>query len=244
MDSKDKRIALVTGANKGIGFEIARQLGQAGVTVLLAARDSVLGQAAVSMLRTEGLDVHSIQLNVTDPNTVENAAQWIRARHERLDILVNNAGIGDGADGPPSIGSVEAARKMLETNFLGVLTVTQSMLPLLRKASSASIVNMSSSLGSLGGNADPKSTYYGARLIGYNASKAALNMLTVQLAQELRDTQIIVNSVCPGFVKTDLNGNTGHLSATEAAALPVRLALLRHDRFTGRFMSTEGEVAW
>lgn len=244
MDSKDKRIALVTGANKGIGFEIARQLGQAGVTVLLAARDSVLGQAAVSMLRTEGLDVHSIQLNVTDPNTVENAAQWIRARHERLDILVNNAGIGDGADGPPSIGSVEAARKMLETNFLGVLTVTQSMLPLLRKASSASIVNMSSSLGSLGGNADPKSTYYGARLTGYNASKAALNMLTVQLAQELRDTQIIVNSVCPGFVKTDLNGNTGHLSATEAAALPVRLALLRHDRFTGRFMSTEGEVAW
>ena len=244
MDSKDKRIALVTGANKGIGFEIARQLGQAGVTVLLAARDSVLGQAAVSMLRTEGLDVHSIQLNVTDPNTVENAAQWIRARHERLDILVNNAGIGDGADGPPSIGSVEAARKMLETNFLGVLTVTQSMLPLLRKASSASIVNMSSSLGSLGGNAEPKSTYYGARLIGYNASKAALNMLTVQLAQELRDTQIIVNSVCPGFVKTDLNGNTGHLSATEAAALPVRLALLRHDRFTGRFMSTEGEVAW
>ena len=244
MDSKDKRIALVTGANKGIGFEIARQLGQAGVTVLLAARDSVLGQAAVSMLRTEGLDVHSIQLNVTDPNTVENAAQWIRARHERLDILVNNAGIGDGADGPPSIGSVEAARKMLETNFLGVLTVTQSMLPLLRKASSASIVNMSSSLGSLGGNADPKSTYYGARLTGYNASKAALNMLTVQLAQELRDTQIIVNSVCPGFVKTDLNGNTGHLSATEAAALPVRLALLRHDRFTGRFMSTEGDVAW
>ena len=244
MDSKDKRIALVTGANKGIGFEIARQLGQAGVTVLLAARDSVLGQAAVSMLRTEGLDVHSIQLNVTDPNTVENAAQWIRARHERLDILVNNAGIGDGADGPPSIGSVEAARKMLETNFLGVLTVTQSMLPLLRKASSASIVNMSSSLGSLDGNADPKSTYYGARLIGYYASKAALNMLTVQLAQELRDTQIIVNSVCPGFVKTDLNGNTGHLSATEAAALPVRLALLRHDRFTGRFMSTEGEVAW
>ena len=244
MDSKDKRIALVTGANKGIGFEIARQLGQAGVTVLLAARDSVLGQAAVSMLRTEGLDVHSIQLNVTDPNTVENAAQWIRARHERLDILVNNAGIGDGADGPPSIGSVEAARKMLETNFLGVLTVTQSMLPLLRKASSASIVNMSSSLGSLGGNADPKSTYHGARLTGYNASKAALNMLTVQLAQELRDTQIIVNSVCPGFVKTDLNGNTGHLSATEAAALPVRLALLRHDRFTGRFMSTEGEVAW
>ena len=244
MDSKNKRVALVTGANKGIGFEIARQLGQAGVMVLLAARESLLGQAAASILRTEGLDVHSIQLNVTDPTTVENAAQGIRERHGRLDILVNNAGIADGADGPPSIGSVEAVRRMLETNFLGVLTVTQSMLPLLRKASSASIVNMSSSLGSLDGNADPKSTYYGARLIGYNASKAALNMLTVQLAQELRDTHIIVNSVCPGFVKTDLNGNTGHLSTTQAAALPVRLALLRHDRFTGRFMSTEREVAW
>ncbi len=118
------------------------------------------------------------------------------------------------------------------------------MLALLRNSNSASIVNMSSSLGSLGDNGDHNSKCYGAQLIGYNASKAALNMLAVQLAQELRGTQIIVNSACPGFVKTDLNGNISHLSAARAAVLPVRLALLRHDRFTGRFMSTQGEVAW
>lgn len=244
MDSKNKRVALVTGANKGIGLEIARQLGQADVTVLLAARDSLLGQAAADMLNSEGLAVHPIQLDVTNSKSVENAAEWIETHHERLDILVNNAGISDLADGPPSTGSIESARRLMETNFFGALTVTQATLPLLRRASSASIVNISSSLGSLAGNADPKSTYYGVRLMGYNASKAALNMLTIQLAQELRDTQIVVNAVCPGFVKTDLNGNTGNLSATQAAALPVRLALLQHDRFSGRFVNTGGEVAW
>ena len=244
MDSKKKQVAIVTGANKGIGLEIARQLGQAGVTVLLGARDGLLGQAAASVLNAEGLDVHSIQLDVTDPRSVENAVGWVGTHHECLDILVNNAGISELADGPPSTGSVESARRLLETNFFGALTVTQAMLPLLRKAGSASIVNMSSSLGSLAGNADPRSAYYGARLIGYNASKAALNMLTIQLAQELSDTQIVVNSVCPGFVKTDLNGNTGHISPTQAAELPVRLALMRHDRFSGRFVNTDREVNW
>lgn len=244
MDSADKRIALVTGANKGIGFEIARQLGQAGATVLMAARDNTRGQMAASLLQQEGLTVQYIPLDVTDAANIENAAQWIGARHKKLDILVNNAGISDAADGQPTSGSIEAARRLLETNFFGALTGTQAMLALLRNSNSASIVNMSSSLGSLAGNGDHNSKYYGARLIGYNASKAALNMLTVQLAEELRGTQIIVNSACPGFVKTDLNGNIGHLSAARAAVLPVRLALLGHDRFTGRFMSTEGEVAW
>lgn len=244
MEQNDRRIALVTGANKGIGLEIARQLGRADVTVLLAARDTARGQAAAKVLQQEGLDVHSLQLDVTDAASVNTAAAWIAPRYRRLDILVNNAGINDSQDGPPTSASVEAARRLLETNFLGALAVTQAMLPLLRQSVSGRIVNMSSSLGSLAVNGDSSSKYYGARLIGYNASKAALNMLTVQPAEELRDSQIIVKAACPGFVKTDLNGNTGHLTVTEAAAIPVRLALLRHNRPTGNFLSTEGEVAW
>jgi NAD(P)-dependent dehydrogenase (short-subunit alcohol dehydrogenase family) len=244
MEQNDRRIALVTGANKGIGLEIARQLGRADVTVLLAARDTARGQVAARVLQQEGLDVHSLQLDVTDTTSVKKAAEWMAEHFGRLDILMNNAGISDAQDGPPTSASVEAARRLLETNFLGALAVTQAMLPLLRQSLSGRIVNMSSSLGSLAVNGDSSSEYYGARLIGYNASKAALNMLTVQLAEELRDSQIIVNAACPGFVKTDLNGNTGHLSVTEAAATPVRLALLHHDRATGKFLSTEGEVAW
>jgi NAD(P)-dependent dehydrogenase (short-subunit alcohol dehydrogenase family) len=239
-----KRIALITGANKGIGVEIARQLGRAEVTVLLGSRNIERGHAAASMLQKEGLDAHSLQLDVTDEVSIKNAAAWINSDFGQLDILVNNAGIGDAADGPPSRASVDAARRLFETNFLGALAVTQSMLPLLRKSSYGRIVNMSSSLGSLAGNGDPTSDYYAARLVGYNASKAALNMLTVQLSEELRDSQIIVNSACPGFVKTDLNGNTGYLSIPEAAATPVRLALLRGDRVKGKFLNAEGYVAW
>jgi NAD(P)-dependent dehydrogenase (short-subunit alcohol dehydrogenase family) len=244
MEQNEKRIALVTGSNKGIGLEIARQLGRAGITVLLAVRDESRGTSAVELLRSEGLDAHRVRLDVTDAGCARDAAALIAARFKRLDILVNNAGIVDAGDGAPSGASVDAVRRLFETNFLGALTVTQAMLPLLRMSPAGRIVNMSSSLGSLKGNGDPSSAYYAARLMGYNASKAALNMLTVQLAQELRDTGILVNSACPGFVKTDLNGNTGTLSVPEAAATPVRLALLRSDRPTGKFLNTEGEVAW
>lgn len=240
----ERKIALVTGANKGIGLEIARQLGRADVTVLMGARDVDRGQAAANTLRAEGLDVHAMELDITAEASVHNCADLIATRFARLDILINNAGMNDAEDGPPTSGSVDAARRLMETNFLGAVAVSQSMVPLLRKSSAASIVNISSSLGSLAGNGDRSSPYYAVQLIGYNASKAALNMLTVQLAEAFRETNIIVNSVCPGFVKTDLNGNTGYLSVVEAAATPVRLALLRHNRITGLFMSAEGEVAW
>lgn len=244
MEQQNKRVALVTGANKGIGLEIARQLGQAGVTVLLGARDGGRGEAAAATLRAEGLDVLAIALDITDAASVKQAAASIATKHGRLDILVNNAGINVAGDGPPSSASVDVARRVFETNFFGALAVTQAMLPLLRQAPSARIVNLSSALGSIATNADPSSPYFDARLIGYNASKAALNMLTVQLAGELRGTAIIINSASPGYVRTDLTGNTGYLSASEGAATPVRLALLTGADPQGKFVSAEGEVRW
>ena len=228
-----KRIALVTGANKGIGLEIARQLAEAGVTVIIGSRDAGRGQAAVAELAGQGLEATSVQLDVTDETSIAAAATTIGARDGRLDILVNNAGIFDFADAAPGSASIPAVRKVLETNFIGALAVTQGMLPLLRKSAAGRIVNLSSSLGSLSVNADPSSPYFAQRYIGYNASKAALNMLTIQLTEELRDTGIVVNSVSPGFVKTDLTGY-GFMTPEEGGRLPVRHALGGVDN--GRFI--------
>lgn len=237
-----QRIALVTGANKGIGLEIARQLAQAGVIVFMGARNASLGVAAVQDLASQGLSATFVLLDLDDATSAKAAAEVIHAQHGRLDILVNNAGIFDTADAPPSTASLDAVRRTLETNLIGTLAVTQAMLPLLRAAPSARIVNVSSSLGSLTLNGDPASTYYSAQFIGYNASKAALNMLTVQLHEELRGTSIAVNSVSPGFVQTDLNGRQGTMPVEEGAKLPVRYAL--HDEGSGRFVAPEGATPW
>jgi NAD(P)-dependent dehydrogenase (short-subunit alcohol dehydrogenase family) len=238
------RIALVTGANKGIGLEIARQLGQAGVTVFLGARDKARGEAAAEALRSEGLRAVALRLDVTDALMVRNAATSIQTRCGRLDILVNNAGIVEAGDGPPSGAALAAVHSLFETNFFGALTVVQAMLPLLRQSSAGRIINMSSSLGSLAMNGDPSSPYYAVRQIGYNTSKAALNMLTVLLSAELRDSLIVVNSVCPGYVDTDLSGHRGILSPAEAARMPVRLALLGEQQLSGKFLNVDGEIPW
>jgi len=238
------RIALVTGANKGIGLEIARQLAEAGTNVIIGARNLARGRAAADGLSAQGLTVEAIRIDLNDTDSISAAAETIRDRHGRLDILVNNAGIVDAEDGPPTSASPEAARRIMETNFIGTLAVTQAMLPLLRLSVAGRIVNMSSSLGSLAVNGDPTSPYYSARLIGYNASKAALNMLTVQLAAELRDTPIVINSVSPGYVKTDLTGHTGFMTPEEGARLPVEYALLGKDAVSGRFVEPAGETPW
>lgn len=238
------KIALVTGANKGIGFEVARQLGAQGVTVLLGARDPQLGQSAAAKLKAEGADAHFILLDVTKAETITNAEETIRTRHGRLDILVNNAGVVAKGDGPPGVADPQAVRDVLEVNFFGVLAVTQAMLPLVRKSLSGRIVMVSSGLGSLTWNADPNWSFAAVKPLGYNGSKAILNMLTVQLAWELRDTPIKVNTVNPGYTATDLNGHSGPQSIQEGAAETVRQSLVPDDAPTGGFFETGGIVPW
>jgi NAD(P)-dependent dehydrogenase (short-subunit alcohol dehydrogenase family) len=243
MEDSPKRIALVTGANKGIGFGVARELGKAGMVVLLGARDTTLGEAAAK-LRSEKLDARFVRVDLVRPETIQAAAASIEAQFQRLDVLVNNAAIADPADGPPSSADLSSVKRIMETNFLRTLAVTQAMLPLLRKGKAARIVNLSSGLGSLEKNGDPNWDFASVKLIGYNASKAALNMLTVQLAYELRETGIKVNVVSPGFVATDMNGNRGTQTIEEGAAGPVHLALLPPDGPTGGFFDQAGRYPW
>lgn len=238
------KIALITGANKGIGFEVARQLGAQGVTVFLGARNPHLGKVAEEKLEANGADAYFIELDVTKPATITNAAALLRAQHGRLDILVNNAGVHGAGDGPPSIVDPDAVRQALEVNFFGVLAVTQAMLPLVRESPSGRIVMVSSGLGSLALNGDPDWQFAAVKRLGYNGSKAILNMLTVQLAWELRDTPIKVNTVNPGFTATDLNGHRGTQTVEEGAAETVRQALISDDAPTGGFFETGSIVPW
>jgi NAD(P)-dependent dehydrogenase (short-subunit alcohol dehydrogenase family) len=238
------KIALVTGANKGIGFEVARQLGAEGITVFVGARDPQLGEGAAAKLKAAGADAHFLPLDVTKPETIAKAAEQIRTQHGKLDILVNNAGVFDKADGPPSVADLDAVRRVLDVNFFGVLAVTQAMLPLVRNAASGRIVMVSSGLGSLAWNADPNWSFAAIKPLGYNGSKAILNMLAVQLAWELRDTPIKVNTVNPGYTATDLNGNSGTQTIEEGAAETVRQSLVPDDAPTGGFFETGGVVPW
>ncbi|WP_319420510.1 SDR family oxidoreductase [Pleurocapsa sp. FMAR1] len=236
------KIALVTGANKGLGFEISRQLAQKGCTILLGTRNMERGAAAAEKLKDVG-DVQPIEIDYERSDTIERAVETIKNKFGRLDILVNNAGIADSADGLPIKTDIAAVERIFATNFIGTLRVVQAMLPLVKQSASGRIVNISSGLGSLTLNGDPtyKSVQY--RMLGYGASKAALNMLTVQLASELQGTSIKVNSAAPGFTATDATGNMGK-PVEEGATEPVRLALLEDDGPTGGFFEQEGKVPW
>lgn len=244
MEKTPKKIAFVTGANKGLGLEVARQLAAAGNTVLLGARNPALGEAAVATLKREGSDVRYLALDLDDSATIDAAAQTIGGEFGHLDILVNNAGMAAQGDGLPSSVSLDAVERAFRVNFLGSVAVTQAMLPLLRKAPSASIVNVSSGLGSLTKSGDPGWSHVAAKYLGYAASKAALNMLTVQLAYELRDTAIKVNSVEPGYTATDLNQHRGTQTIPEGAVQIVRMALIPIDGPTGTFTSAQGVIPW
>lgn len=239
------RVALITGANKGIGYEIARQLGRQNITVLVGSRDAERGEAAVARLRDEQLDAHLVLIDVTDPSSVQRAASEIEERYGRLDILVNNAGISREQARPrPSEYSLDALRDTYETNVFGVVVVTNALLPLLLKAPAARIVNQSSAMGSLTLAADPASPYAGLNLLGYNSSKAALNAVTLEYAKELRDTPVKVNAADPGYCATELNGHQGYRSPEQGAVAAVRLATLVDDGPTGSFFNDEGPVPW
>ncbi|HAI9883508.1 TPA: short-chain dehydrogenase, partial [Escherichia coli] len=234
--STEKKIALITGANKGLGYEIAHKLGLQGITVYVGARNESRGKAAVEKLIAEGVDARAVLIDLDKKESIEQAAQLIEKEHGHLDILVNNAGVIDPQDGVPSTTSVDTVRRTFETNFYGALEVTQIMLPLIKKSPAGRIVNMSSGLGSLALNEDPSWEFADTKLIGYNASKAALNMLTVQLAWELRDSPVKVNAANPNFTDTELvPGAVGGRPVSEGARTAVELALLPSDGPTGGF---------
>ena len=239
----DRRVAVVTGANKGIGLEIARQLAREGITVFIGARDEERGQAAAEKLRAEGLDARPLRLDVTDDASVSAAASFVEREAGRLDILVNNAGIAID-DGPPSRVSSDILRRTYETNVFGVVRTTQAMLPLLRRSPAGRIFNLSSGLGSLARNSDPGWEFAAVKYLAYNSSKTAVNAITVQFAHELRDTPIKVNAADPGYVATDMNRNQGVRSVEQGAATPVRLALLPPDGPTGGYFNDEGPLPW
>jgi NAD(P)-dependent dehydrogenase (short-subunit alcohol dehydrogenase family) len=240
-----KKVALVTGANKGIGFEISRQLGRHRFTVILAARDEKKVADAAARLQGEGLDAHGVVLDVTNPSSAEAAARWLDERYGRLDVLVNNAGVGyEFATGTkPSQLTMETLRATYDTNFFGVFAVIQHMLPLLRKSPSPRIINQSSTLGSLGKLSDPQSPYYGNNFLAYNSSKTALNGLTLAFAKELAGERVSVNSVCPGWVKTDLGSDAAPRTVEQGAAIAVKLATM-DDPPTGKYLNDRGEIQW
>ena len=240
----EQRIALITGANKGIGYETARQLGEAGVTVLVGARSSSRGEEAAAALAEAGADARSVVLDVTDSDAIAKAAAWVGDTFGRLDILVNNAGIGLADEGPPGSVPLDVVRATFETNVIGALAVTQAMLALLKTSDAGRIVNVSSMIGSLGLQTDPSFAYGDHVATGYGASKAALNYLTVGLSKELAGTPVKVNSVNPGFTATDFNNHAGVRSVREGAAASVRYALIGADGPSGGFFGDEGVVPW
>ncbi len=238
-------VALITGGNKGIGLETARQLGRLGITVLIGARDAARGEAAAAELRKERIDAHVVAIEVSDAGSIGRAAAWIGERYGRLDILVNNAGVQMGAkDGAASVTAMEVMRETFETNFFGLIAVTQAMLPLVRKSAAGRIVNLSSVLGSVAEHADANSTIYGAKYTAYDTSKAAVNMYTNHLAHELRGTAIKVNAAHPGWVKTDMGGESAPLEVSDGAKTSVWLATLGSDGPSGGFYHMMTHMRW
>ncbi|MCO5999538.1 SDR family oxidoreductase [Actinoallomurus rhizosphaericola] len=241
----EQTIALVTGANKGIGYEIAAGLGALGWSVGVGARDDRRREAAVEKLRAAGVDAFGVPLDVTDDASVAAAAGLIEGRAGRLDVLVNNAAVTGGMPQEPTRVDPATVRTVVETNVIGVIRVTNAMLPLLRRSASPRIVNMSSSVGSLTRQSDtddPLKT--GPIAVAYPPSKTFLNAVTVQYAKELRDTNILINVACPGYCATDLNGHRGVRTPEQGAAIAIRLATLPDDGPTGGFFEDEGVVPW
>jgi NAD(P)-dependent dehydrogenase (short-subunit alcohol dehydrogenase family) len=241
--ANDKKVALVTGANRGIGLETARQLGQKGITVVAAARTKSAADETASKLKAEGIDAYPVQLDVSSDTDRKSAAKFIGEKFGKLDILINNAGVGSSV-----MRTIETPEEELQTifgtNVFSVVAVTREMLPLLKKSEAGRIVNLSSILGSLTLHADPKSPIASFKAFAYDASKSALNAFTIHLAAELKDTKIKVNSAHPGWVKTDMGGKEAPLEIPDGAKTSVELALIGSEGPNGRFIHMGKELPW
>lgn len=235
-ETNTTKIALVTGANKGIGLHIARALGTKGHTVLVGARSEERGEQAAAALREEGLDARFLHLDVTDEASIAAAAKRVADEFGSLDILVNNAAVAlaDG-DWNTSELTVATTRKVFETNVVGVVAVTNAFLPLIRESAAGRIVNVSSEVGSFGFITDPDQPFAGMQVGAYGASKSALNMLTVSYALEFKDSPVKINAMTPGYTKTDLNQNQGWRDPAVSAKVAVDLALIDADGPSGGF---------
>jgi NAD(P)-dependent dehydrogenase (short-subunit alcohol dehydrogenase family) len=245
------KISLISGANRGLGFAVARRLGEAGVNVVVGARDAQKGNDAARELRRHGVDAEALTLDVTDPSSVRAASAEVERRHGRLDILVNNAGILPEATQADRVnGPLDAAmfKTTFATNVFGAVEVTQAFLALLRASEAGRIVNISSTMGSLSDQLNPDSPYYGLVVPAYQASKAALNAITIALSKSLADTRIKVNSVCPGWVQTELGGPDNKAAAPltpdEGARIAAEMALVGEEGPSGAFVDASGPVAW
>lgn len=239
----ENTIALVTGANKGLGYEIAAQLGAKGLRVGVGARNEQHRHDAVEQLRASGVDAFAVPLDVTDDESVAGAVELIEKTAGRLDVLVNNAGAAGGWPEEPTTLDLGTVRRLVETNVIGVIRVTNAMLPLLRRSEHPRIVNQSSHVGSLALQTTPDADLGGISG-GYAPTKTYLNAVTIQYAKELSGTNILINNSCPGYVATDLNGFAGTLTAAEGATVAVRLATLPDDGPTGLLHDHSGVVPW
>jgi NAD(P)-dependent dehydrogenase (short-subunit alcohol dehydrogenase family) len=243
----EKKVAFITGGNRGIGLETARQLAQTGVKVIIGSRDLAKGNQAAEKLRSEGLDLDTIRFDITNSADYKQAYDYFDKKFGKLDILINNAGISKEefmAGNNTSTVTRGVLEETFNTNFFGTVELTQVLLPLIKKAPEGRIVNLSSILGSLTLHADPSSPIYGAKVLAYNASKAALNMFTVSLAAELKDTKIKVNSAHPGWVKTDMGTEAAPMEIPDGAKTSVQLATLPSNGPTGGYFHMGETLPW
>lgn len=235
-----EKITLITGADRGMGFELARQLGLAGQHILVGARKQNLGTQAVDQLTALGITATLIMIDVTDETSINEAMTMVKNNFGHLDILINNAGIALDSGYKTSELPLTIIRQDFDVNFFGLIAVTQAFMPLLKIAPSAKIINISSAVGSLTLASDPTTSIYQHNAMGYQASKAAVNMFTIDLANELSDSSVTVNAVNPGWVDTTFGGGGGHKTVAEGVARTVTMALAPTNTVNGIFADSDG----
>jgi NAD(P)-dependent dehydrogenase (short-subunit alcohol dehydrogenase family) len=244
--STSNKVAFITGGNRGLGFETARELGEQGITVVIGSRDLDKGKAAADKLSGKGIKAEALRFDITRPADYQEAYRYFEKNYGKLDILVNNAGIALGGFKGPVTSEVpiKDIRTIFDTNFFGLIELTQTLLPLIRKAPAGRIVNLSSLLGSLTLHSDPSSPIYDHKAFAYDASKTALNAFTVHLAHELRETKIKVNSAHPGWVKTEMGGEEAPMEVSEGGKTSAQLATLPEDGPTGGYFHLGQALPW